>query len=104
MRQELKRCEVAYALPGAQFIITVAVPLDASVADVLAAAQTLSARTDIPWTSAAIGIYGERCRPSHRPLDGDRIEIYRQLERDPRQARREAAEQARRVARRGSGG
>jgi putative ubiquitin-RnfH superfamily antitoxin RatB of RatAB toxin-antitoxin module len=104
MSQGLKRCEVAYALPGAQFIITVTVPLDASVADVLAAAQTLSARTDIPWASPAIGIYGERCLPSHRPLDGDRVEIYRPLERDPRRARREAAEQARRSARRRSGG
>ena len=103
MSQVLKRCEVVYALPAEQLIISVEVSADATVADVLEAARIVSSRTDVPWTADSIGIFGERCTREYRPVDGDRIEIYRPLLRDPRRARKEAAEQAKRDARRRSG-
>jgi putative ubiquitin-RnfH superfamily antitoxin RatB of RatAB toxin-antitoxin module len=36
-----------------------------------------------------IGIWGRRCAPAHVVREGDRIEIYRPLQADPKVARRE---------------
>lgn len=98
MPKAFKRCEVIYALPEAQLRIEVQVPEEANVGAVLDAARQHSGRTDIPWDHDAIGIFGERCDRAYRPADGDRIEIYRPLMRDPRRARQERMEAARRAA------
>ena len=39
----------------------------------------------------ALGIYGRRVDPGHLLRAGDRVEIYRPLKVDPREARRRAA-------------
>lgn len=38
-----------------------------------------------------IGVFGERCGRDRPLRDGDRVEVYRALERDPKQRRRERA-------------
>jgi putative ubiquitin-RnfH superfamily antitoxin RatB of RatAB toxin-antitoxin module len=53
----------------------------------------------IPWDSAAVGIFGAPRRRSDPCDEGDRIELYRALERDPRLRRREQVERERRRAR-----
>jgi len=45
--------------------------------------------------SAAVGVWGRPVDRSHIAYDGDRIEIYRPLLLDPRDARRLLAEQGR---------
>lgn len=86
-----KRCVVAYATRDQQYLWTVELPLAASVNDALAAARGMAPDTDARWDDAEVGIFGEPCSRAHIPDDGDRIEIYRPLAQDPRQARRERA-------------
>ena len=90
-----KRCEVAYATRERQFSWTIELPREASVAEALDAARRGAACAEIPWETADVGIYGEPCARSHVPADGDRIEIYRPLVRDPRQARLERVQRSR---------
>lgn len=95
-----KRCVVAYATREHQYLWTVDLRTEATVADALNVARGLAAETRttrgtheeiqrIPWDTAPIGIFGEPCERKDIPGDGDRIEIYRPLRSDPRERRRE---------------
>jgi putative ubiquitin-RnfH superfamily antitoxin RatB of RatAB toxin-antitoxin module len=98
-----KRCVVAYATREEQFLWNVDLPEPATVADAITAARELAKREDVPWDAANVGIFGQACRRSAVPVDGDRIEIYRPLASDPREQRRERVRSQRRGAR-SSGG
>lgn len=95
-----KRCTVAFATRERQFLFRVELPADARIAEALAAARVLAASTElaaeIPWDSASVGIFGELRSRSDGYADGDRIELYRPLERDPRERRRERVQRERR--------
>lgn len=95
-----KRCLIVYATPQRQYLWTVELPGAASIADALAAARAAAAQhgqdAGIPWDTAAVGIFGEARARSAACADGDRIEIYRPLRQDPRSARRERVQRARR--------
>ncbi len=109
MRQAgTKRCVVAYATPQHQYLWTVDLPTEATVADALTAARGLAAETrttrgtrqeleEIPWETAPVGIFGLHCSRQTVPADGDRIEIYRPLRSDPRERRRQRVRQERRA-------
>ncbi len=90
-----KRCCVAYATRERQYLWEVELPLEASVQDALLAArhaaESHGEAVPVPWDAAAVGIFGEPCERSATPRDGDRIELYRPLLKDPKQARRERA-------------
>ena len=93
-----KRCTVVYALHEHQRLWTVELPPEASVGDALEAArrQAEAGREEevaaqVPWQSAPVGIFGEIVERGHVPEDGDRIEIYRPLQHDPKLTRRERA-------------
>ena len=90
-----KRCWVAYATCNRQFLWELELPVAASVRDALLAARR-AAETDgesapIPWEEAPVGIFGEPCDRGATPREGDRIELYRPLTNDPKQARRQRA-------------
>ena len=99
-----KRCTVAYATCQRQHLWSVELPHSASVADALAAARACAAAraedAAIPWESAAVGIFGEPCARTDGCADGDRIELYRPLRRDPRERRRERVQHERRAGKR----
>lgn len=62
----------------------------ATVADVIAA--TLPSRfPDEPLSALQAGIWGRPVDRSRVLSDGDRVELYRPLRRDPKEARRELA-------------
>jgi uncharacterized protein len=89
-----KRCVVAYATRGRQYLWAVELPAEATIAAALAAARELAAGdpagADAPaWDTAPVGVFGELRSREARWADGDRIEIYRPLRRDPRERRRE---------------
>ena len=94
-----KRCWVAYATRDRQYLWELELPITASVEDALAAARRAAEsegeRAPIPWEEAQVGIFGEPCDRSATPRDGDRIELYRALLNDPKQARRERARRGR---------
>jgi uncharacterized protein len=95
-----KRCLVAYATRERQYLWRVELPLAASIAEALATARAAAGEdASIPWDSAAVGIFGEPRRRSDPCADGDRIELYRPLRRDPRERRRERVQRERRSGR-----
>lgn len=99
-----KACTVAWA--GAQqHLWSLRLGPEACIADALAAARAAAGNTAaaarIPWDTAPVGIFGELRQRSDRFADGDRIELYRPLARDPRERRRAEVARARRAARSG---
>jgi putative ubiquitin-RnfH superfamily antitoxin RatB of RatAB toxin-antitoxin module len=102
-----KRCVVAYATRQRQYLWTVDLPAQATIADALAAARRIADESqaldgkiadvqNIPWDAAPVGIFGELRERQDLPADGDRIEIYRPLRSDPRERRRERVRRDRR--------
>ncbi|WFF40955.1 RnfH family protein [Salinicola endophyticus] len=88
--------EVAYATPECQRIVTLvwAPGLTARAAVIRANLTAHFAELDDAWlASAPLGIFGERLEaPEQRELlPGERVEVYRPLQLDPKQARRERA-------------
>ena len=83
-----KHCIVAYAERARQFLWPVALPAAATIAEAIEAARRQAPGEDVPWDTAAVGIFGERRDRGDRPADGDRIELYRPLRDDPRTRRR----------------
>jgi uncharacterized protein len=93
----MKRCTVAYALPERQYLWRVELGEDGTVQDALECARALAQMPAIPWAEAEVGIFGEVVSRDAVPREGDRIEIYRPLMHDPKQARRERARPKRRA-------
>jgi uncharacterized protein len=97
-----KCCTVAYATREREHLWSVELPCGASIAEALAEARAQAGPDpgeDIPWDSAAVGIFGEPRLRSDGCADGDRIELYRPLRRDPRERRRERVQRERRGGR-----
>ena len=94
-----KRCWVAYAARDRQYLWEVELPIGADVREALLAAKRAADSGGdspaIPWEEAAVGIFGEACERGVIPREGDRIELYRPLRKDPKQARRERARRGR---------
>ncbi len=76
------RIEVVRALPDGAEIVKLDLPAGATVRDALAAAGIDSQR---------VGIFGKRVSADARLADGDRVEVYRPLKIDPKEARRQRA-------------
>jgi putative ubiquitin-RnfH superfamily antitoxin RatB of RatAB toxin-antitoxin module len=74
------KVEVISARPDGATIVTVTLPAGATVRDALAAASL---------TGAAVGIFGRRVELETKL--GDRVEVYRPLAVDPKEARRRRA-------------
>jgi putative ubiquitin-RnfH superfamily antitoxin RatB of RatAB toxin-antitoxin module len=89
------RVEVAYATQAEQVIVEVEVPAQASVDDAIRASGLLQRFADIDLARAAVGIFGERVTLAAVLHDGDRVEIYRPLVADPKEARRRRARKRR---------
>ena len=90
-----KRCWVAYATPDRQYLWELELPISATVEEALLGArrayESSGELAPIAWDEAPVGIFGEPCDRSTSPREGDRIELYRPLTNDPKQARRERA-------------
>lgn len=77
--------EVVYAQPERAQSVRVRVEEGATVRDVLERSGLL------PLARGRIGIFGKLVRADARVSDGDRVEIYRPLAADPKEARRRRA-------------
>jgi putative ubiquitin-RnfH superfamily antitoxin RatB of RatAB toxin-antitoxin module len=94
------RVEVVYALPLKQDVISLELPAGATVQQALAASGVLAAHPELDLRALQVGVWG-RPRRLDAPLeDGDRVEVYRPLQIDPKEIRRRRA--ARRRAARDS--
>ena len=82
--------EVAYAERDRQFLRRLTLAAGATIADAIVASG-LEAELGIDASSLATGIWSKP-KPRDTPLaDGDRVELYRPLLADPKEARRRRA-------------
>ena len=83
--------EVAYATPARQFLVEVRVGASATLRDAILASGVLSQFPQIDLATAAVGVFGRPGRLDDPLRSGDRVEIYRPLAMDPKDARRKRA-------------
>lgn len=83
--------EVVYAGSERQRLVSVSVPAGARVAEAIAASGVLQEFPEIDLTANRVGIFGQLTRLDEVLRDGDRVEIYRPLIADPKEARRKRA-------------
>jgi putative ubiquitin-RnfH superfamily antitoxin RatB of RatAB toxin-antitoxin module len=85
------KIEVVYALRGGVDSVTVMVPEGTTVRQAIESSGILARHPQIDLGSQKVGVYGE-LRTLHAAVSrGDRIEIYRPLELEPKEARRRRA-------------
>lgn len=79
---------VAYALPDRQHLFTVSLKHNAVVLDALLACDILKKFPEIDLEIQRVGVFSESVMLNDKLKDGDRVEIYRSLTIDPKEARR----------------
>jgi uncharacterized protein len=84
------KVEVVYALPRSARTVRLELAAGATVRDALA-----SCGFEIDLEKQAFGVFGKRARLDHPLAEGDRVEIYRPLAIDPKEARRRRAKRRR---------
>ena len=82
---------VVYALPGRADCFEARVPAGSTVGAAIQACGILSALPELAGRPPDVGVFGRCCGLDEMVRDGDRIEIYRPLLVDPKQARRARA-------------
>lgn len=85
--------EVAYALPEKQELIRLKLMAGTTAGQAIVASGLLDKYPEIDLDRNRIGIYGKLVNLDAVLRDSDRVEIYRPLIADPKQARRKRAEQ-----------
>lgn len=92
------RVEVIYATPRHQDVREVTLEAGATVRDALAASRMATDHPETAGLPAGVGIWGRKAELEQRLRDGDRVEIYRPLTADPKDARRMRAQKAEKLA------
>jgi len=83
--------EVVYATPDNQILLPVILPVTSTVADALLASGLPGKFSQVDFDNLQAGVWGHAVTREHVLADGDRVEIYRPLELDPKEARRQLA-------------
>jgi uncharacterized protein len=91
MVERLITVEVAYAKSEQQVIVSVDMPEGTIVQQALKASGLLERFPEIDADDLNVGIFGAVCKPEQVLKGGDRVEVYRPLIHDPKDARRQRA-------------
>ena len=91
------RVAVAYAERDLQTVLELEVPAGTTAAQAVARSGIRDRHPGIP-AGAALGIYGRVVAPDTPLADGDRVELYRPLAVDPKEARRRRQQRQREAA------
>jgi len=83
--------EVVYARPGEQVLEHLQVPADRTVESVIRQSGILERFPEIDLKTNKVGVFGKAAALNAKLNDGDRIEIYRPLIADPKEARKKRA-------------
>ena len=83
--------EVVFASCESQELKTVVVASGATVAEAIVASGLLQAFPDQDPNDLTVGVWGRVVAEDRVLRQGDRVELYRPLELDPREARRQLA-------------
>lgn len=81
--------EVAYARPDKQEIVPVKVPEGATAMEAVRLSGIVAIFPEIDAEAIDMGVFGKSIKSpaSHQLREGDRVELYRPLQIDPKQAR-----------------
>ena len=83
--------EVAYARPDTQLILSVDIPVNATVEEAITLSGVLERFPEIDLTTNKVGVFGKLTKLSANLRPKDRVEIYRPLIADPKEVRRQRA-------------
>jgi len=98
------RVTVAFALPAEQVVVPLEVEQGTTVVEAIRASGLPERFPEIDPSSRNVGIFGRVVSPERVLVEGDRVEIYRPLAMDPREARRRLAAAGQSMGRQGSSG
>jgi len=98
------RVTVAWALPDEQVVAPLDLPEGATVDGAIRASGLQLMFPEIDLASHGVGIYGRVVSLGQVLREGDRVEIYRPLQMDPREARRRLAAAGQSMGRQGGPG
>lgn len=87
--------QVVFAHPEQQLVVDVELHEGATMEEAIRTCGILAKFPDLDLARAAIGVFGERVNLSDPVHEGDRVEIYRPLIADPKEARRRRARRRR---------
>ncbi|SRR6266581_1761332 len=85
------RVSVVFAMPEAATELTLKLPVGATVADAIARSKLDALHANLDIDRCPVGIFGKRTDRSTALADGDRVEVYRPLKVDPKEARQRRA-------------
>lgn len=91
MVNEFISIEVAYATTDEQLVMKISVPPGTRLDAAVVASGILERFSEIDLASVKVGIYGKQVELDTVLSEGDRVEIYRPLLIDPKEARRQRA-------------
>ncbi|PXV60642.1 hypothetical protein SAMN04487785_102368 [Dyella jiangningensis] len=83
--------EVVYAEPSRRWLRKVTLPAGSTVAQAIEASGVAREVPGLVVDAARLGIFSRKVTPDHVVGEGDRVEIYRPLTLDPKEARRRRA-------------
>lgn len=86
--------EVAYATLEEQLILKQSVAVDATIEAALLESGLLERFPEIDLAVNKVGVFGKLCKLNASLRPGDRIEVYRKLIADPKEARRKRANES----------
>jgi hypothetical protein len=87
--------EVAYAEADRQVILPLHVPVGTGAREAVRRSGLLEQFPHIALNTIDVGVFGVRVAPCAPLSPGDRVEVYRPLQVDPKQARRDRAARSR---------
>jgi len=88
------RIRVVCAEAGRQTVLDLEVEAGCTAGEALRRTGILAIHTDVDAGACGIGIFGREVPRDYRLQDGDRLEVLRPLQEDPRERRRRLAKQA----------
>jgi hypothetical protein len=94
------KVEVVHALPDRHLSVVLEVAEATTAAEALLQSGLLQSCPDLAQARLSLGVFGRRVAPDHRLRDGDRVEVLRPLQADPKDARRRLAATGKAMGRR----
>jgi putative ubiquitin-RnfH superfamily antitoxin RatB of RatAB toxin-antitoxin module len=85
--------EVVYALPHEQMLLRVQASPGATVVEAIRLSGVLEKHPEIDLSKNKLGVYGKLSKADTMLRDKDRVEIYRPLIADPKEIRRQRAQE-----------
>jgi hypothetical protein len=85
--------EVAYAKPDEQVIVPIVAQTGTTVATAIASSGILTKFPEIDLAQNKVGVFGKLVKMDTVLRDKDRVEIYRKLIADPKEVRRQRADE-----------